>query len=123
MSDALGTSIRPNGMRQVKPELARSQILSCSDRNHESLSSSRQCSMDGSRDLQIRTKTHNPQPNLMTSGMDIGDIHKSTYSNEFRGLMRCSTAPANASRPGKDEEREIAKTLNRPSTSCGAERK
>lgn len=127
--DAMGQPRKAGGRGGVKRDLARTKVLSPSDATHVTSSSSHQFHMAPPDGLNIPSKTHNPHDNLNCSGLDSGDCYKSTYGTTFRGISRCSTAPASMSRKDAREQQktllpqELARSMERPSTSTGSERR
>jgi hypothetical protein len=110
---------KTDGKIPTKPELLRTQVLSCSDSNHETSSKTHQSY--ASPPKRDRTKPLYPNSNLVVTGMDPGDCYKGTYGETFKGMNRCSTAPANMSRQDKREgQQEAAQACNRPNTSSGS---
>lgn len=130
-------SLRDVHNRRTKPEIERSQVLSCSDETHVLASSSHRCFAAPPPDF-LSKPISPPQDNLCVSGVDTGDCYKSTYGTDFKGLQksrsrpsgRCSSAPAGARRKDKLTDMETAmesekadSIRKRPSSCSGTRRK
>jgi len=124
MLDAMGEPRTAGRKGLLKKDLARTQVISPSDKTHVTSSSSHQFYRTPPDDFNPDNKTFHPNDTLGCSGLDSGDCYKSTYGTTFRGITRCSTAPANMSRKeALEQKQEVTLKIARPSTSSGSERR
>jgi hypothetical protein len=131
--DAMGQPRKAGGggRGQAKRDMARTQVISCSDLTHVTKSSSHRFYRAVPEHMKPDVTKQCPVDNLGQTGVDGGDCYKSTYGTHFRGLApanaassklnRCHTAPANMSRKeAREQQKELELTLKpvaRPSTS------